>query len=362
LEVKDDDLIAATHGRSCWILDDLTPLRQITANGAKADAHLYTPAPAYRGPWGGGFRPHGPVGQNPPYGVILDYYLKAAPEKDAVVTLEIMDSEGKSIRKFSSGGKAGPEQDTDDDEDGTGPATGEKIPAAAGMNRFVWDMRYAPVPRIPGFTASEYDQGLVGPQVVPGTYRVRMSAGGTSQEASMEIRMDPRMPTPQADLKAEFELRRKIYERLVEDYTAVNQLRDLRAQLMALEKRLHGDAAQKEAAEAATTLRKKLDASEKEFINPKLQGTQDTLNFGNGMDAKYALLAAGVESADAAPTSTEYATFAGLEKQFAGPLAHWKEIKETDVPAFNELVRRAGLGAVALGSGKPDEEGGNNPE
>ena len=361
LEVKDDDLIAATHGRSFWILDDLTPLRQITAEVAQSSAHLYTPALAYRGPWGGGFRPRNPVGQNPPYGVIVDYYLKAAPEKTAEVTLEILDSAGKSIRRFSSGAKARPEQDTDDDEDGTGPPTGEKIPAEAGMNRFVWDMRYAPVPRIPGFTASEYDQGLVGPQVVPGTYRIRLTAGGTSQETSVEIRLDLRMRTPEADLKAEFELRRKIYDRLVEDYTAVNQLRDLRAQLKALEKRLHGDAAQKGIAEAAETLRKKLDASEKEFINPKLQGTQDTLNFGNGMDAKYALLAAGVESADMAPTVTEYETFAGLEKQFAGPLARWKEIKETDVPAFNELVRRAGVGAVALGPGKPDEEGGNDP-
>jgi photosystem II stability/assembly factor-like uncharacterized protein len=362
LEVKDDDLIAATHGRSFWILDDLSPLRQITAEVAKAGAHLYTPAPAYRGPWGGGFRPRGPVGQNPPNGVIVDYYLKAAPDKKAPVTLEILDSAGKTIRKFSSSAKETPEQDTDDDEDGTGPATGEKIPAEAGMNRFVWDMRYEPVPRIPGFTASEYDQGLTGPQVVPGTYRVRFTAGGTSREALVEIRLDPRMKTSQADLQAEFELRNKTYERLVEDYTAVNQLRDLRTQLKALEKRLRGDAAHKEIAAAAETLRKKLDASEKEFINPKLEGTQDTLNFGNGMDAKYALLAAGVESADTAPTSTEYATFAGLEKQFAGPLARWKEIKETEVPAFNELVRRAGLGVVALGLGKPDEVGGDEPE
>jgi hypothetical protein len=278
------------------------------------------------------------------------------------VTLEILDREGKSIRRFSSGAKASAEEDTDDDEDGTGPATGEKIPAEAGMNRFVWDMRYAPVPRIPGFTASEYDQGLVGPQVTPGTYRVRLTAGGTSQEASIEILLDPRMSTPQADLAAELELRKKIYDRLVEDYTAVNQLRDLRAQVNALEKRLRGDAAQKEIAAAADTLRKKLDASEKEFINPKLQGTQDTLNFGNGFDAKYALLAAGVESADTAPTSTEYATFAELEKQFAAPLAHWKEIKETDVPAFNALVRRAGLAAVAIGPGKADDEGGNHPD
>ncbi|HKO04816.1 MAG TPA: hypothetical protein VJW51_08705 [Candidatus Acidoferrales bacterium] len=362
LEVKDDDLIAATHGRSFWILDDLTPLRQISAEVAKADAHLYAPALAYRGPWGGGFRSRGPAGQNPPYGVILDYYLKAAPDKKSEVTLEILDGEGKSIRKLSSRAKTGPAEDTDEDEEGGGPPTGEKIPAEAGMNRFVWDMRYPPVPRIPGFTASEYDQGLVGPQVVPGTYRVRLTAGGKTQEASAEIRMDPRMHTPQADLVKEFDLRRKIYERLVEDYTTVNQLRNLRAQLKALEKRLHGDAAHREIAAAGEALRKKLNGIEKEFINPKLEGTQDTLNFGNGMDAKYALLGAGVESADTAPTESEYQLFAGIEKQFAGPLAHWKEITEKDVPAFNAMAQRAGVGAVALGSGKPDEEGDEEPD
>jgi DNA repair ATPase RecN len=160
----------------------------------------------------------------------------------------------------------------------------------------------------------------------------------------------------------EFDLRRKIYERLVQNYTTVNQLRDLRAQLKDLEKRLHGDAAQKEIAAAGDALHKKLDAIEKEFINPKLQGTQDTLNFGNGIDAKYALLGAAVESTDMAPTESEYELFASLEKQFAGPLAHWKEITEKDVPALNALAQRSGLGAVALGSGKPEDEGDEDPD
>jgi photosystem II stability/assembly factor-like uncharacterized protein len=359
LEVKDDDLIAATHGRSFWILDDLTPLRQIAAETAKEDAHLYTPALAYRGPWGGGFRPRGPGGQNPPYGVILDYYLKTAPGKKDEVKLEILDAGGKTIRKFSSRAKppaAASEfsdySDTEEAED-----TGEKLPTEAGMNRFVWDLRYPPVPRIPGFTSSEYGQGLVGPQVAPGTYRARLTAAGKSQEVPVEIKLDPRMHTTQADLAEEFELRRKIYERLVEDYTAVNQLRDLRAQVKALVKRLHGDTKHSEIAAAAEALQKKLDEAEKAFINPKLEGTQDTLNFGNGIDAKYALLGAGVESADTAPTQSEYEQFAELEKPFTSARAQWKEITEKDVPAINALAQRAGLGAVSLGTGNPEEDG-----
>ena len=355
LAVKDDDLIAATHGRSFWILDDLAPLREIAAGMVKGDAHLYTPALAYRGPWGGGFRSRGPVGQNPPYGVILDFYLKTTPEKKSEVMLEILDGGGKSIRKFSSRAKATEEEAGDDDEDGSGPPTGEKLPAAAGMNRFVWDMRLAPVPRIPGYTSSEYGQGLVGPQVVPGTYRARLTAEGKSQEVPIEIKLDLRNHTAQADLEKEFQLRRQIYHRLVENYTAVNQIRDLRAQVKGIEKRLAGDMKQKEAATAAESLRRTLDAAEKGFINPKLQGTQDTLNFGNGIDAKYALLGATVESADAPPTQTEMEQFAELEKQFAVSWAQWKEITEKDLPAFNATAQRAGLGAVFLGAGKAEQ-------
>jgi len=355
LAVKDDDLIAATHGRSFWILDDLAPLREIAAGMVKGDAHLYTPALAYRGPWGGGFRSRGPVGQNPPYGVILDFYLKTTPEKKSEVMLEILDGGGKSIRKFSSRAKATEEEAGDDDEDGSGPPTGEKLPAAAGMNRFVWDMRLAPVPRIPGYTSSEYGQGLVGPQVVPGTYRARLTAEGKSQEVPIEIKLDLRNHTAQADLEKEFQLRRQIYHRLVENYTAVNQIRDLRAQVKGIEKRLAGDAKHEEAATAAKSLRIKLDAAEKSFINPKLQGTQDTLNFGNGIDAKYALLGATVESADAPPTQTEMEQFAELEKQFAVSWAQWKEITEKDLPAFNATAQRAGLGAVFLGAGKAEQ-------
>lgn len=356
LEVKHDDLIAATHGRSFWILDDLAPLRQLATETAKEDAHLYSPALAYRGPWGGGFRLRGPGGQNPPYGVILDYYLKSAPAKKAEVTLEILDSSGTTIRKFSTRAKASSDEEGDDDEDGSGPPTGEKLPAEAGNNRFVWDMRLPPVPRIPGYTASEYEQGLVGPQVVPGKYRARLTAGGKSQEAAIEIKLDPRVHASDADLGAEYQLRHKIYQRLVQNYATVNQIRDIRAQVRALAKRIDGDAKQKDVAAAAESLRKKLDALEKGFINPKLQGTQDTLNFGNGIDAKYALLGAGVESADAAPTQTEMEQFADLEKQLAGPLAQWKEITDKDLPAFNALAKGAGLGSVFLGAGKAEEE------
>ena len=361
LAVKDDDLIAATHGRSFWILDEVTPLRQISADVSASNAHLYAPALAYRGPWGGGFRPRGPAGQNPPYGVILDFYLKTAPDKKEAVTLEILDAQGKTVRKFSSHAKPPAEaaefadySETEGEED-----TGEKLPADAGMNRFVWDLRYAPVPRIAGFTSSEYGQGLVGPQVVPGTYRARLTAGGKSQEVGFEVKLDPRMHTSQAELAEQFELRRKIYDALVADYTAVNELRELRKQLKALEARLRGDQTRAEVHSAVVALEKKLDAAEAGLINPKLQGTQDTLHFGNGIDGKYALLAAGVDSADTAPTASEYELYAELEKTMSAGIAQWRELLAKDVPAFNAMAQRAGVALVAPTPVKEEDEDGH---
>jgi photosystem II stability/assembly factor-like uncharacterized protein len=360
LEVKDDDLIAATHGRAFWVLDDLTPLRQISGEISKESAHLFTPALAYRGPWGGGSCPRGPSGQNPPYGVILDFYLKAAPEKEETVVLEILDAQGNTIRRFSSHAKppAQAAEFEDDSETEQEEDTGDKLPAEAGMNRFVWDLRYPPVPRIPGFTSSEYGQGLVGPQVVPGTYRARLTAAGKTQEAAFDVKLDPRMHTSQAELVEQFELRKKIYDRLVADYTAVNELRELRKQIQALEPRLRSDKARSEVHAAAVALEKKLDSVEKSLINPKLQGTQDSLHFGNGMDAKYALLAGGVDSADTAPTASEYELFVELEKPMSAALGQWNDLLAKDLPQFNALAQRAGVALLAPRTGKDADDDG----
>ena len=344
LVVKDDDLIVATHGRSFWILDDVTPLRQITAEVAQSAVHLFTAAVAYRGPWSGGFPLHGPYGQNPPYGGILDYYLKAAPGEKEEVTLEILDGQGKSIRKYSRSKKAASSEGVDEDE----PEGETNLPTEVGMNRFVWDLRYSPVPRIPGYTSSEYGQGLVGPAVVPGVYRARLTAAGKTLEAPIEIKFDPRMATSQADLQKQFDLRIKIYDRLVASYAAVNRLRDLRGQLKAIEKRLHDDGAHKDILTAAEELRKKIDPIESGLINPKLQGTQDSLNFGNGMDAKLALLAGGIDSADTAPTQLQREQFDELNQGVAVTLAQAAELLGKDVAAFNELASKGGLNALLL--------------
>ena len=343
LVIKDDDLVVATHGRSFWILDDIALLRQVNANLVKGTAYFYTPAATYRGPFGGGFPIHGPLGQNPPYGVVFDYYLKAAPAEKEDVTLEIVDGQGKSIRKISSLKKPDASPDADDEDE-----SDAKLPVEAGMNRYVWDMRYEPVAHIPGYSTGEYGDGLKGPLVLPGAYTARLTVGGKPLEVPFEVKLDPRNTASQADLQKQFDLRVKIHDRLAEDYSTVNQLRDLRVQLKGIEKRLQNDAAHKEVLSAAEELEKKIDPVEAALINPKLKATQDSLNWGLGVDGKLGEFAGVVESADAAPPAQAYEVFDSLSQRLAGPLAQAKDLLGKDLAAFNELARKDGLNALLL--------------
>src|SRR6202008_3717946 len=173
LLVKNDDLIVATHGRAFWILDDISPLRQMTASTAGEDAHLYQPASAirYRGP---GFTLPAtvPVGANPPTGAVIDYFLKSKP-KDAV-TLEVLDSNGKPIRKYSSK-KPAEGASAVEEEFGIARA-GDTLPAEEGLNRFVWNMRGEAPALVPG--AVSWGARPTGVLVVPGTYQIKLTVAG----------------------------------------------------------------------------------------------------------------------------------------------------------------------------------------
>ena len=155
LVIKDNDLVVATHGRAFWILDDVSPLRQFSDDVAKQDVHLYTPAPAYRIQAGkaGERHPSKVAGQNPPAGAVIYYYLKDAPKPGTETKLEILDASGKVIRKYSSAEVEPLEEPLDPDE----KKPEKEIKPEAGLNRFVWDLRYEEAHRVPGYYLWEYD-------------------------------------------------------------------------------------------------------------------------------------------------------------------------------------------------------------
>jgi photosystem II stability/assembly factor-like uncharacterized protein len=232
LTIHQDDLVIATHGRSFWILDNITPLRQATAAAQASAAFLFQPQTATRMRPGSArgmpFPPELPAGQNPPDGAIVDYYLKTAPQGD--VTLEILDSQGKLVRSYSSAGRPAVPKPTSLPFTYSWVKPPEGLAKTPGMHRFVWDIHYASLPGAPaGFGGFRRRSG--GPWAVPGQYQVRLTVNGQAYTQPLTVRMDPRSPASQADLQKQFDLAMKIQTRSQEAAKALGEVRSLRTQL-----------------------------------------------------------------------------------------------------------------------------------
>jgi photosystem II stability/assembly factor-like uncharacterized protein len=344
LVVHGDDLVVATHGRSFWILDDITPLRQLSPDVASADAHLFRPAVALR-VRGNQNRdtplpPETPAGQNPPEGAIFDYYLKAA--STTPVALEIVDPEGNVVRRFSS-------SDVPPSVDFSQlafPPYWVEVPHIlsenAGEHRFVWDLRYF----TPQWLFHEYSMAAVvgetpvaprGPLVLPGKYEVRLTADGRTYRQLLEVKEDPRVSTSSADLARQLQLELQITDSVTNDMSVYNQISGLRKQLEQMQKETSGRPRSAKVAAAVTALDNKLAALA--GANPIPGGTA-SLATANGTLA--ALLNA-VESADAAPTAQSYALFEETQRSLQALLASWQKIQQQDVAELNRLARRSGL-------------------
>jgi hypothetical protein len=218
--VHQNDLIIATQGRSLWIMDDLTPLHQIDAQLASADAHLFRPRDSYRMRLQRGGR-GGAWPENPPEGVMVFYYLSETPASE--LRLTIKDAAGDIVREYSSNG---PGDRTAKVHDTPGPEImrmgSQKMPASPGMHRFVWDLKYSPAYLAPGVNEGFRERIAVvtgytgGPYALPGTYSATLSVGGWSQTQSFEVLKDPRLPTTLAGLKETFDLSVRIRDRITE--------------------------------------------------------------------------------------------------------------------------------------------------
>jgi photosystem II stability/assembly factor-like uncharacterized protein len=341
LVVKNDDLVLATHGRSFWILDDVSPLRQIADSGvdtvAAQDVHLYQPATAYRMHTGDA-PAHLPFdGKNPPNGAVIYYYLKQAPKPESKeeVKIEILDASGNVIRKYSSA-KLEPLDEPLDPDD---KKPEKQIKPEQGLNRFVWDLHYEDANRVPGYFLWEYNDGAKGPLAVPGNYQVRIIANGKTETASFEVKLDPRVTTSQADLEKQFNLELDLRDELNRVYDAVNQIQDVRDQLEGLKKRLAPGDATKAVFDGATLLDAKLIAARDPLINFKISASEDSLAYAPGIDAKLAYLSMVVAGfADSAPTASDYKEFETLKKQTDEFLARWDEVRKADIANFQKLA------------------------
>jgi photosystem II stability/assembly factor-like uncharacterized protein len=342
--VHDDDLTVATHGRSFWVLDDLSPLRQMNPGIATEDAHLFTPRTALRTRAGHVETRHYPIGENPPAGGIFYYYLKEEPKEPA--KLEFLDETGKVIRTYSSEEKKKEEAAQEGERD----ETIDHIPAKAGLNRFAWDLRYEPPTKIP---LAIYDSGEpVGPTALPGKYQIRLTIAGTAHTEPFEIKMDPRVQTSAEDLRRQFELMLKVRDREDEMNKAILEIRELRAQLLALEKRVRTDDSAKPIVSASADLRKQIAAIEEELIQVNSKASEDEANYPTRLNSKFAYLQAVMDSADTAPTAAERAVFADLDQRLEAQLSKWSEVLSRGVPVLNEAMRKNNVPPVSV-SDKP---------
>lgn len=341
--IKDNDLLAGTHGRGFWILDDISPLRQLTPATLAAPATLYRPGRATRVRWNMNtdtpLPPDEPAGANPPDGAIIYYSLRGAAT--GPVTLEVRDAKGALVRRFAS------------DDPVEEPIPGRNIPdywirpqqrlgTAPGMHRFVWDLHY-PDPRGVSFgypisavfmnTAKE----PTGPWVMPGTYTVTLSVDGARYSQPLMVRMDPRVKTPALVLAQQHALSLALTEAMSANADTLAALRALRGKVRAARANASGAAAS-----ALAEFDRKAQALEGAgggFFGGGGGGTPTLA----GIAGQLGTLLNTVQDADVAPTSQLLLAIADRRKAASGLIASWRALRTTELAALNTALRTAGV-------------------
>ncbi len=357
LWLHEDDLIVATHGRSFWVLDDITPLRQISEPMQKAGAFLFKPAPAYRvmrdtntdTP----IPPDEPTAQNPPDGAVIDYFL--AQPAEGAVKLEILDAQSKVVRRYASTDK--PDLTEEDLAKQLIPIYWVRMPkilsTAAGMHRFVWDLHYTtpdstrfgyPIAAVPGDTPRVPQ----GPSALPGEYTVRLTVDGHAYNEPLLVKMDPRVKTPHAGLLEMFQMQSRLASIMTDSTESVAQARSAHEQLQKLTPQASG-----QLAGAISALDKKVSAllgGGGGFFAPP--SPNPTLSRANG---EASTLYGEVGRADVTPTAAQSSASEEIEKTFAVVSKEWKQIRTVDLPILNRQLHEANLPEIRLESKAPEE-------
>ena len=364
LLVHENDLIVATHGRSFWILDDIAPLRQIARSVADSSAFLFQPAPAYRvrrdtntdTP----IPPDEPAGKNPPDGAIIDYFV-GQPTSHPVM-LEILDSQNKLIRRYSSA----------DAPDETDAAVQKQLipvywirperilPTDVGMHRWIWDLHLPP----PTVTKHEYPIAAVpsdtprapaGPLALPGKYTARLTVDGQSYSSAFEVKMDPRVKVTPEAIKQQFDLEVRVSETLSRSSEAVLQARSVQTQLKGLIAK-SPNASLKEALDAANhRITEILEAP----ADANASSPHRALGPVNG---DISTLYTAISAADTKPTEAELQAIAAAERHLDPDVKAWNDFKGSQLPELNSQLRAAGVAEIRTDSAQLPDDGGMDEE
>jgi photosystem II stability/assembly factor-like uncharacterized protein len=323
IEIKGDDLVIGTHGRSFYVMDNISVLRQANQSMTTEPLVLFDPADAVR---------------SVSRGVFVDYYLKDAADK---VTIDFLDPAGKVIRTYAGPSQApqrgGRGAEPEEGEEGPRQGPPARVTGAKGMNRFTWDMRYPNAVEFPGLIM--WAASTRGPMAPPGKYQVRVTAGGVAKTQDFEIRRNAASGATDADLQAQFTLARQISDRVSDANRAVIRIRDIKEQITDRIGKA-GDASLK--ADGQTLIEKLTDV-EGEIYQHRLRSNQDPLNYPIRLNNKLAALQGTVESGDYRPTDQSLAVFKELSGRLDKQLARLDALVTSDLAAFNKLLEAAGL-------------------
>jgi hypothetical protein len=323
VQIKNDDLVIGTHGRSFYVLDDIGVLRQVTRNTTDEAVVLFDPSDATR---------------SVSRGVTIDYYLRQPADK---VTIDILDAEGQAINSFTgpseasgrAGGRGADAPDPAEEGGGGRGAPPPRVTARQGMNRFTWDMRYPNAREFPGIIL--WAGNLRGPQAPPGKYQVRLTAAGVTKTHDVQILRNPAFATvTDADLQAQFTLARQISQKVSQANSAVIRIRSLKAQAADRAAKSPEEAVKK----AAATWAARLTDIEGEIYQHRNQSSQDPLNYPIRLNNKLAALQGTVEGGDARPTDQAHAVFKELSGRLDKQLARLDGFLQSELPAFNKLL------------------------
>lgn len=388
LKIKDNDLIAATHGRAFWVMDNISALRQLSPAILASSAHLFRPDDTWRTDWGGGFFAQmqelmgggGAIGANPPGGARFQYWLKDAKQ---TVRFEFLDAAGKVITGFTS------DQDPDAAADSmrvegmkaaaidslvtkvgvardsavkvitarfANPAAAlagvdieeifsraprpVRVPNRAGLNNFGWNMRYPDAARFDGLIM--WAAGTTGPMAPPGTYSVRMTAGAVSQTYPFRLKKDPRSDATDADLLAQFKTLLAIRDRTTDANMAVRTVRNMRWQVADRAPKLTGQPSI-EFQSLANDMMAELTAAEREVYQTKNQSGQDPLNYPIKLNNQIAALAGTVGEGEYRPTVQALQALSMLGGKLDVQLTAIRKSMDTRLPRLNAILKANGL-------------------
>lgn len=338
LVIKNDDVVVGTHGRSFWILDDITPLRQIPAGPDSRTVILYQPQVAYRVRWDLNtdtpLPPEEPAGQNPPEGAIIDYYLKHKPNGE--VFLEISDSTGALVRRYSTSEKPYAIPPVNIPLYWVRPQ--EVLSTDSGSHRFLWDMHYTPLDIPVSFPMSAIYANtaprMTSPWVLPGRYTVKLVVEGKVYTQTIVVKMDPRVKMTLENLKAQYDLSFVCYDGRIRARKAMNDIDAIRIQI--------ADLLPKATDELVTRL-KSFDRQVSDLENTQHVSEDRGFRF---VETSFVTLFRILQGADMPPTTQNVSAITETQKAFERTWERWKFLRSSDLVSLNQALQRAGLGSL----------------